>query len=265
MAEFPAVELTMGKDKPIMVWWFGDLASRLAWRDWARGAWRAMHMLFGGFVLAALALLSIRRAEAKPARLWMIAGGVALLVFTNLILIHFHYYYIFSVPLALLAALAVSDLEPRLHELVRVPWHRFALVAVILGGSLVQGLAAARLNLLLDRYPTEVAAVIRQHTSVQDKLAIWGGMWSVPLFRSQREGVELATFQHIEEPDALKRLRELGYNRLVLVAQSPQLAAVGVINGRSAPPPLRTNLPPIAQAWPVVFESDAVLILEIPR
>ena len=265
--EMPVMDLRVGQGTEIMKWWLGDLAARLSMRSWARGAWRASTILLGSIGLAVLPLAAFRLSDARPLRWWLLAGFVALGVFTTLILIHWHYYYIFSVPVALLGARTVVEFEPVFCRVVSNAFLRTATCIAMVGAALAQGLQAAHLNLFLDPHPVRSAKLLEQHTTSQDKLVVWGGAWSTPLLRAHRDGVITSTFSLITDPAKLSRLKELGYTRLVLVNNSPLLVAINASSGSGdfKFKNLREELPTLARNWSVAFESPEVLILDLPR
>lgn len=265
--EMPGVDLRLGQGADIMNWWFGDLAARLSVRSWARGAWRASTILLGSIGLMVLPFAGFLLPDTRPLRWWLLSGLVALGVFTTLILIHWHYYYIFSVPVALLGARALVEFEPVFCRVVRSLLLRTVVCALVAIAALAQGLQAAHLNLFMDPHLGRFAAMIEQHTVPQDRLILWNGAWSVPLLRSHREGVTTPVFSLVTEPAKLARLKELGYTKLVLVNNSPLLVAINTSSGSGGfqTRDLRRELPPVAQRWPVTFESPELLILEIPR
>lgn len=267
LGEMLYVDPRLGKDAPILAWWFGDLAGRFQAKVWLRGAWRIASGLMGSIALLFLPLAGWFLRGSAPLRWWILAGAAAVLVFTNLILIHWHYYYIFSVPLALLGARAAEEFEPILWRTLGPGLAmRAGAVGLVAAAGLAQGLQAIHVNLYLDPHPQRCAELIRQNTAPTDKLVVWGGGWSVPLFRAERTGVSVYGFDAVTEPRQLARLKELGYTRIVLMNTSPLLAAISTASGARefSTKNLRRELPPAIRDWPVRFESESVLILDLP-
>jgi hypothetical protein len=267
-AEFPCYDLRIGTGTSIMTWWFGDFATRLNAKSWIRGAWRAATNLLGSLGWIVLPMAGWFLRGSGPLRLWIAAAMGALLIFTNLILIHWHYYYIFAVPVALLAARAAVEFEPALWRVFPPGISSRVFVCVTLAAvSLAQGLQAAHLNLLLDRYPEECGHIIKVQTGPTDKLVVWGGGWTTPLLQAERQGVSVLNFDAIQNSNKCLRLKELGYNKLVLMNTSPLLVAINQASGMGGfeLKHLPDELPAVARNWKVVFESPSLLILEIPQ
>ena len=123
--------------------------------------------------------------------------------------------------------------------------------------------------------------LIRQHTRPEDKLIVYGeGNWGgEALIYSGRKGLSVQNLENLKtmptvkglytllnnEAD-LRRLKSLGFNKLVLLSESPVRFAVTAVNPGSKrkriyyPP----TLPGAADAWPVVYRSEDLLIKEIP-
>jgi hypothetical protein len=224
--------------------------------------------LLGSLGLVFLPLTGWFLRESTALRLWIAAGVVGVLIFTNLVLVHWLYYYIFSVPVALLCACAAQRLEPALWKCVPSGvGARVSFIAISAAFTLTQGLQAAHVSSYLDPYPVECARIIRQHTSPIDKIVVWGGGWSVPILRAQRRGLSINNFEPITEAASLARLKELGYTKLALLNPSPLIVALSTVSGSGGfiAKDLAGELPPVAKSWPVVFKSQAVLIVEIPR
>jgi len=79
----------------------------------------------------------------------------------------------------------------------------------------------------------------------------------------------LATWstQIAENPQDLNRLRALGYSKLVMLSESPLLADLQQTNpgGQNIQRiSYKKSLTPIAEHWPTVFETEDILIKEIP-
>jgi hypothetical protein len=206
----------------------------------------------------------------KLLRLWMLAAVCTMLVFTNVIAVHFHYYYILSAPVALLCARALAEFEPGIWQ--RLPAGRFVRCIVPAAASamiLFQGLRVGHANLMLDPHTRICSKVVQQHTAPTDKLVVWGwgGGFGEPFFRAQRDGVGIFNFEPITAPEKLSRLKELGCNKLVLLNQSPLLVAVTTATGSNtgALLDLPSEVPEVAKGWNVSFRSPLVLILDIPK
>jgi hypothetical protein len=267
-AELPYYDLRIGKNASIMAWWFGDASSRLNLKSWIRGAWRASIVLTGSLGMMVLPLIGWFLNGGTLLRLWVGAAVGAVLIFTNLVLVHWHYYYIFSAPLALLAARGAAELEPALWRILKfkMPLCTGIYLAVALV-SLAQGLQGVHINTFLDRYPIEIATSINQHTAPHDKLVLWGGGWNMPLLRMTNPGLSIQNWDYINDATKLGRLKELGYNRLVLINNSPLLTAVNTASGGGdiVQRDLPAEVPTVARRWKVLHSSSSLLILDIPK
>src|SRR5208337_1269174 len=98
--------------------------------------------------------------------------------------------------------------------------------------SALDGVVAMKVAGLYDYFPQQMSELLRQHTKPEDKLIvytcdpIWG---SEVLWRSARQGFSVAAvnstpdspspkglYELLNTPEDLRRLKELGYNRIVL-------------------------------------------------
>jgi hypothetical protein len=268
-AEFAHVDLRLTYGGPMWVWYFGDWAYRLNPANWIKGGWAALNVLFGSFALAALAAWSLFMGENRLGRATFAAAFCTTLVFSHLVLVHRHYYVLYSIAVAVLGAGAVLKLEEQ-WDLQR-SWRQFLVVAGMSGALLlaaVQGLIGMEIVLDHDPYPRQVSALVRQHTSPADKLLIQGGGWGGNiLILAQRRGLSILDTRILEDPAKRERLRLLGYTKLVMISESPLLSALQQTNPGSANrkrESYRASLTSVADAWPTIFESEDVLVREIP-
>ena len=114
-----------------------------------------------------------------------------------------------------------------------------------------------------------VAGIIDEHTNSQDKLLIEGRDWGGEIFfLSQRRGLTIDDTKLLEDPNVLNRLSSLGYTKLVMISESPLLHALQVIdpgNLERKRISYRSALTAVAEPWNIVFQSDDVLIKELPE
>jgi hypothetical protein len=140
-------------------------------------------------------------------------------------------------------------------------------VFALIGFSLLQGLMAMR-ELTYDPYPARMADIIRQDTAPTDKLVIIGGGWGGELlFRSGRQGLSAWDAHIFDRPEDLARLKSLGYTKLVMASESPFQNAVQVVNPGQAGIPrdfYRDRMTPLVEKWPTVFQTEDILIEQIP-
>lgn len=282
IAEYPYVELRLSESPFLAHWFFGDLAYRLSPGHWAKGGWRFLHGTLGALPFIALVIVALFRSGTLLAKSWLIAGFLTTLVFTHLVLEHWHYYLMLSPAVAMLCGSTVAWMEQLLPP--GGTWRRLlpGLGGLALALGSIQGLTAMKLALDLDPYPKDVAAVIAKHTQPEDKLLLyqcdptWGGE---ALFLSDRAGLSVielearprgpapkGLFDLLRQRDDLNRLKELGFNRLVLISESPVRHAVEA--ARPSRPRERRLYPasisPEVDDWPQVFRNTEVLIKEIP-
>jgi hypothetical protein len=272
LAVYPYVDLrlggtTMGGPTAIQ-WYFGDMHYRLNPGNWIRGGWRFSNEVFGCFALMfffAGALASRRSHVAAKCLL----GGCVLttLVFTHLVLHHHHYYLMFCPAVALLVASALAGSEQFLVRGGIASRLVFSGAAGLLLAGLLQGAMASKL-LSIDPYPERIASIIRTHTTPQDKLVVINGGWGEELMRAGRAGLSATGANVFEDPVELEQLKRLGYNRLVILSQSPFQNAVQIINpGQTGMPRgmARDSVTPRTANWPTVFANDDIIIKEIPQ
>jgi len=266
-ALFPFVDLRFGQGTTMMFWYFGDWHYRLSAGNWIKGGWRILTALLGSFTLIGLVVLALVHKKGNPlARCFLAAAVLTTLVFTHLVLHHWHYYLMFAPATALLCAEGLGILTARISPQGTKPSAAFFIFG-LLGLALLQGLMAMR-QLTYDPYPARIAGLIRQHTVPADKLVIVGGGWGgEELFRAQREGLSAWNAHIFDQPEDLAKLKSLGYNKLVLVASSPFQMAVQIVNPGQAGTPREgylEKLIPQVEHWPTLLQTDDILIKEIP-
>ena len=216
-------------------------------------------------------------------KLWLLATFITTLIFTHVLLEHWHYYLICCPAVALLCGLTLARLEPALSEQIFAPALRWGLAFLVLMFATVDGLVTMKVAINLDPYPREMSGIIREHTLPGDKLVLyssdlnWGGE---ELFTSGRQGLSVIALQSgprapspkglfdlLRNPTDLNRLRELGFSKLVMISESPVRYAARGSNpgGRQARLQYPATVSPAVDAWPVVFQSEDILIKEIPK
>lgn len=270
--EFLYIDLRVSKNPYMAEWYFGTLDERLDPMRYAKAGWRFLNTMAGSFALVALPLTGVFSRGGVFARLWLSAAIITTLIFFNLVTIHRHYYLIYSMGVALAAGQGAFLIERLWRDAAAGPWLRrgFApLMCILLGLSLCQGLLGMEVVTNYDPYDREVVATIKEHTAPEDKLLVYGGGFGgKELFLSGRDGLSLNGLDAIREPASLDRLRELGYDKLVLISESPLLHASQVINpggqGRKRETHHGVHFPE-KSAWREVFSSEDVLVLELPR
>ena len=271
-AEFSLVDFRLGGDandiSTSTYWYFGSLRYRLNPLNWVKGGWRFASDIFGCFALIFLFVGALASRRIHPAAKFLVlGGGLATLVFTHLVLHHHHYYLMFTPAVALLVAAALVAAESFLVQ------HGIGLRLVVLGlagllvTGLLQGLVAMK-ALSIDHFPEKIAGIIRAQTSPQDKLLLINGGWGGDqLIRTGRSGLSIWNARMFEDPAVYARLKALGYDRLVIISQSPFQNAIQIVNpGQTGLPRemARDYLTPRIEKWPTDFANDDIIIKELP-
>ncbi len=280
-AEYPYVDVRFSHSPYCVQWFFGDWHSRLAIGSWIKGGWRFLHVMLGSLPLAALLIIALFRPGNSMPKLWLAGTAVTTLLFSNLVLIHTHYYLMCSPAVAMLCGATVARWEDFGAREIPNAVLRLALAAMVLVFSAVDGLMAMKVVNDYDTFARDVGKVINEHTSPEDKLIIYGeGQWGGEvLIPAQRKGLSVFSLEHradmptvkalrelLDSDSDVRRLKELGFNKVVLLSESPVRFAVTAVNPGSK----RTrilypqNISPKVDAWPVVYRSEDVLIKEIP-
>lgn len=280
-ALYPYQELRISQSPNMTFWYFGDLHYRMSLGPWLKGGWRFLHATLGALPAFALLAAALLRPGNRMPKVWLLATFLTTLVFTHLVLEHWHYYLMCCPAVALLCGATLARWENFWAQEMPRPWLRMALAGLILIFSAIDGIVAMKVSLLYDPFKKNLASIIHEKTKPTDKLVVfdpddWGGE---VLFRSDRNGLGVYSLENLpgvstakglfdllnNEPD-LNRLKSLGYNKLVLLSESPVRYAVEVVNPNSQK--VRRHYPdtisPAVDAWPVVYRSEDILIKEIP-
>jgi hypothetical protein len=267
-AVFPFVDLRVSRGSPMIFWYFGDWKYRLGAINWIKGGWRVLDALFGSFAMVGLAILALANRKGHLLARTICWGTLlTTAIFSHLILHHWHYYLMLAPAVAILCAEGMILLESKFSTERSWMSPMTLLVSVLIGLSLIQGLMGMR-ALTFDNYPAKMAEIIRQHTAETDKLVIIGGSWGgEELFRSNRRGLSAWNAQIFNDPANYAKLKSLGYNKLVMISQSPFDNAIQVVNPGQADIPrrfYRDLVTPLVKKWPTVFQTEDILIKEIP-
>jgi hypothetical protein len=281
-AEYPYIDVRISHN-PFMVWWyFGDLHMRLDPRAWIKPGWRFLHATLGSLPFAALLLAALFRPGNRLAKLWLLATLLTTLVFTNLVLIHWHYYLMCCPAVALLCGATLARWENFWMEEIPKQWLSITLVGVMLVFSAIDGVIAMKIAIDYDYFPQKMSVLLRQYTRPGDKLVVYKCDPEWPgeiLFRSERKGFLVYTlegspngptkkglYELLNNETDLRKLKSLGYNKLVLMSESPVRFAVVAVNPGSRRERFYypATISPRVDAWPVVYRSEDILIKEIP-
>ncbi len=268
-AEFPLVDLRVSNSESSF-WYFGDLHYRLVPGNWLKGGWRILNTCFGSFALLGLALYAFFFIKENIfAKLILLSGFLTTIVFTHLVLHHSHYYLMFTPAFAILCAQAACEWEKKLvFNSAGKANLMLGIVALVLGLSLVQGLIGMKVVLHFDTYPYDMAKIIKQFSSPSDKLLVQNGGWGGNEFiLTGRQGLSIWNTQLLENADNLKRLKALGYTKLVMMSVPPLLTAAQQINpgeSKLQRQTYREFMTPVVKDWPTLYQTDDILIKEIP-
>jgi 4-amino-4-deoxy-L-arabinose transferase-like glycosyltransferase len=268
LAVFPEVDLRMTKGSTMWFWYFGDWHFRLSLFNWTKGGWAALNSLFGSFALTGLAVWSLLFSRNRLGQSLFFGAVVTTLVFSHLVLVHRHYFLMYSPAVAILCADAISKFEGWIagNRLQRSIIIIFTSLALLL--STVQGLIGIKIILGYDPYVEKIARLLREQTSPQDKLLIQGGGWGGEmLFRSDRAGLSMLNTAILEDTQIVRELKSLGFNKLVMINESPLLTALKRIDPGNTTLERATYwefITPTPNEWSTTFENDDVLIKMIP-
>ena len=267
-ALFPLVDLRLSNAE-VFFWYFGDLKYRLTPSVWIKGGWRVLNCLFGSFVLLGLGTLGMFKSRTLLLPLCLIGGsGITTLVFTHIILHHSHYYLMLTPAVAMLCANAFLWLKDSFPMSLRREQGLVAFVGVLLGLSLIQGFIGMKNSMIFDPYSKKIPPIVVKYTLPIDKLLIQGGGWGGDILtRSNRTGLSIWGTKFLEDPANLKKLKDLGYNKLVMISESPMLNAIQATNPgdserkRQSYEQQRT---PIVGNWPILYQTEDIIIQDIP-
>jgi hypothetical protein len=270
-AEFPLVDPSLGGSTGTLShWYFGDLQCRFDPSLWLRGAWDFSNYELGGLVLIAVLGGGLLCAGTRLARLWYLAGFVTIVVFPLLFVWNKHYYLVISPATAMFCAAACQVLENHLMAgRSHVVSHLFVLAAaIVLALNLVQWLFFHSFTMIIDTFPQRMAATIRLHTAPEDKLVLYQshGGWETAnaLFLSDRRGLAIWNTQLLSTRQNVARLRELGFNKLVLMNCS-RVYTPRLLQAQDQRWSYHADVTPTIQRWPTVLETDDILIKDIPK
>ena len=280
-AVYPYQELRLSQNPNLVYWYFGDLRFRLSPGSWIKGGWRFLHATLGALPMVALLASALLRPGSRMPKLWLLATFLTALVFTHLVLAHWHYFLMCCPAVALLCGTTLARWEIFWAQELPRPWLRLALAGLVLIFSSIDGVIVMKVSIQYDSFKRNLSVIIRENTRPADKLVVfdpddWGGE---VLICSQRKGLcvySLETlpgvhtakglFELLRNEADLQRLKSLGYNKLVLLSESPVRYAVEAMNPNSTK--IRRNYPdtisPTVDAWPVVYRSADMLIKDIP-
>jgi hypothetical protein len=268
-AEFPLTDLRVSKNPAMRFWYFGDWHYRLDPANWAKGAWKALNTLFGSFALVGLAAWGAFRYGPRLARWWLASAFIVTLIFSHLVLVHWHYYVFYSPVVALLMAAAVLPIQDMLRmqtSMVKAFASFIAAAALLL--STLQGLIGEEIVWGYDPYWKKIAKVLQEQTTSNDKLVVHDGGWGGQIFfLSHRQGLTMENLPLLDNPEAYRRLKELGYTKIVLLRESPLVTALFRVHPGNAgmeAPTYTKYLTPKIRELPTLFENEDVLIKAMP-
>jgi len=269
-AIFPTISMDSFDSKGgINNWYFGTLAYRLNPHNWMRGGWHLVNSVFGGLSFVFLLLISVRSRRAAEGWLWMFAALATTLVFPTLMWEHMHYFFVYAPAAAWLCALGAAEFEPEIWTRLQANLAvRVGVLSVAFFASLVGSLMLLH-ALSFDSFQDRVGHLIKSNTSPTDKLIVWGMNWGDPFLRAERDGftggLGLDDSGWLADPQKLAQVKQMGYNKVVLINTSPFIAALTSVNGQHGEKfvDLHQHLPTAAKDWPILFDTPEVIILKI--
>ena len=267
-ALWPMVDLRVSHNPEMVFWYFGDWAYRLSPAVWIKAIWRMANCLLGSFALGGVLVLGLCLRGNKEARAWFLGAALTTAVFSHLVLHHSHYYLMFSPAVALAMGGGWMCLMKKCFQKEDgVTAVGGAGLILITFAALFQGLIGMKVVQQFDPYQKRIAKLVQDHTKKEDRLFIIGGGWGGDvLFRAKRNGLSIWNTQFLEDSANLKKARELGFTKLVVVRESPLLVALQKTNPGGADysgEPFARFLSPIATRWPPLYEDEQLMIREI--
>ena len=249
-------------------WFFGSLAYRLDPANYVKAGWRALSCLWGSFVLIGLTLYGLWLRPKSIGAALLVGALATTLIFTKLVLIHRHYYLMFSPGIALLNGYAIYALwqQARHFSLVKRILASVGMITVLVL-PLIQGLMQIE-ALTPDPFMKRMANIVQDKTQPKNKLIIANGGWGGDLLiLAQRQGLSVDSSSIGDDAESLAKLKELGFSHFVAMSESPLLHAQQITNPGSTDRE-RLNwsafLSVSSQQWVTVYESDSVVIKELP-
>lgn len=279
-ALYPYYDLRLRDNPHLQQWFFGDLSTRLRPGLWIKGGWRFLHATLGALPLVGLLLVALFLPGVRLAKFWIVATFVVTLVFTPVVLNHWHYFLMCCPPVALLCGAVLARWEPAWASMMPHANLRLGIVFVALMGCVLDGVVTMKIALDYDPFTKQISGILKEHTSPTDKLIVFGepGWGGEVLFRSGRAGLSVYDLETppsskavglrelLTKPEHLDRLRSLGYTKLVLLSESTVRFAVQAGN----PGAQRTrilypdSIAPNVDQWPEVLRTQDILIKQIP-
>lgn len=271
-AVFPYLDLRLSapptNGTSMAFWYFGDMHYRLNPGNWIKAAWRLGGAAFGSFALIPLCGLALLGRWVNPAGKFLLLGSfVTTLVFTHLILHHYNYLMLFSPAIAILMAAAWNKIEQLASERGFHPRLTTAAIAMVIFLALFQGLMSLR-AFSFDKFPDRIIATMREHTAPTDRLIVINGGWGgEELICTGRKGLSMWNAKAFEDPEKYAQLKKLGFNKMVILSESPYQNAIQIVNpGQTGIPRIfaKKFLTPLVEGWPTVYATEDIIIKEIP-
>jgi hypothetical protein len=265
LAEYPHVQLSMSENPGMVGWYFGTWETRLDPGMWVRGAWRFCFAVCGGLSLCLIPLCGFFRIKWGFAHFWLAGSIITLLIFSNLVLRHWHYYLMFIPAMSMFSAWTLHQLLKFLMR--QSKWPIVGLVFfVLLAGNLIMGLNAMNLGIYADPYLQKMAVKIQENTNCSDKLILLGNSWGGSEFiYSDRRGHN-ASGDFFDDPDYLPYMIEAGYNKFAVIGESPyylDLLNRSPFRKRKNRASSKDRMPLILEKYPTLYEDQNLIIKEL--
>ena len=123
-AIYPYQELRLSENPNMVKWYLGNLSSRLNPGEWIKGGWRFLHATLGVLPMVVLLIMALLRPGNRLPKLWLLAALPTTLLFTPIILAHWHYYLMFCPAVAMLCGATLARWEFFWAQELPRPWLR---------------------------------------------------------------------------------------------------------------------------------------------
>ena len=123
--------------------------------------------------------------------------------------------------------------------------------------------------LRFDPYPAQIAQRVDSLLPAQAKAVIQNGGWGGDIFmRMQRPGLTITTNKLLQSEGQFRRLKDLGYTHLIMLAESPLLHAFQVTNPGQAGLKRLSKYhitTPLLDRWTPMHEDSDIVIFDFEK
>lgn len=269
LAEFPHFELRLSHNPAMWDHYFGTWDYKLNPANWLKGGWRMLSTLFGSFALGGFFIGTFFIIRSKLLWSWLVGCVVLLAVFTHLVLIHRHYYIIFAPLVAWSFGCIITKIQTQFLTTSARKFFFLIAVPLTLFLATAQGLILMEIPLRFDPYPAQIAQRVDSLLPAQAKAVIQNGGWGGDIFmRMQRPGLTITTNKLLQSEGQFRRLKDLGYTHLIMLAESPLLHAFQVTNPGEAGLKRLSKYhitTPLLDRWTPMHEDSDIVIFDFEK